>query len=57
MTSIAPETARRVFRGAEPIHGMIYFTPFGAEACRTGLYTPSNGLLRFAVCAHGRSSG
>ncbi len=32
MTSIAPETARRVFRGAEPIHGMIYFTPFGAEA-------------------------
>lgn len=32
MTLIAPETARRVFRGAEPIHGMIYFTPFGAEA-------------------------
>lgn len=32
MTPIAPDTARRVFRGAEPIHGMIYFTPYGAAA-------------------------
>src|SRR5215469_212492 len=32
MSAVAPETARRVFRRAEPIHGMIYFTPYGREA-------------------------
>ena len=27
-----PATARRIHRSAEPIHGMIYFTPHGADA-------------------------
>jgi hypothetical protein len=29
---ISPHTARRTFRAAEPIHGMIYFTPYGPDA-------------------------
>ncbi len=46
MTSIAPETARRVFRGAEPIHGMIYFTPFRrGSICRTGFTHPRMGYF------------
>src|SRR5215472_7306561 len=32
MSAVTPETARRVFRRAEPIHGMIYFTPYGRDA-------------------------
>lgn len=32
MTSVAPATARRTLRTAEPIHGMIYFTPHGPSA-------------------------
>ncbi len=32
MSAVAPGTARRTFRSAEPIHGMIYFTPHGADA-------------------------
>ena len=32
MSTVSPATARRVFRTAEPIHGMIYFTPHGADA-------------------------
>jgi hypothetical protein len=30
-SAIAPAMARRCFRKAEPIHGMIYFTPYGPE--------------------------
>jgi hypothetical protein len=30
--AVTPGTARRTFRTAEPIHGMIYFTPHGADA-------------------------
>jgi hypothetical protein len=32
MTAVSPATARRTFRRAEPIHGMIYFTPHGPDA-------------------------
>jgi hypothetical protein len=32
MNTVTPETARRTFRRAEPIHGMIYFTPHGPDA-------------------------
>ena len=32
MASVTPATARRTFRTAEPIHGMIYFTPYSALA-------------------------
>ncbi len=32
MSTVTPGMARRVFRRAEPIHGMIYFTPHGADA-------------------------
>ncbi len=32
MGSVTPATARRTFRTAEPIHGMIYFTPYSAIA-------------------------
>jgi hypothetical protein len=32
MSAVAPATARRVFRRAEPIHGMIYFTPHRRDA-------------------------
>jgi hypothetical protein len=32
MSAVTPRTARRIFRVAEPIHGMIYFTPHGANA-------------------------
>jgi hypothetical protein len=32
MSAVTPGTARRTFRAAEPIHGMIYFTPHGADA-------------------------
>jgi hypothetical protein len=32
MSAIRPETARRTFRRAEPIHGMVYFTPHGPDA-------------------------
>jgi hypothetical protein len=32
VSAVAPETARRVFRRAEPIHGMIYFTPYRRDA-------------------------
>lgn len=32
MSTIAPATARLTFRAAEPIHGMIYFTPYGPSA-------------------------
>jgi hypothetical protein len=32
MSSIVPATARLTFRAAEPIHGMIYFTPHGPTA-------------------------
>ncbi len=32
MSAVTPETARLTFRSAEPIHGMIYFTPHGADA-------------------------
>jgi hypothetical protein len=32
MSALTPDTARRTFRVAEPIHGMIYFTPHGADA-------------------------
>jgi hypothetical protein len=32
MSAVTPETARRTFRTAEPIHGMIYFTPHGPDA-------------------------
>ena len=31
MSAVTPGTARRAFRTAEPIHGMIYFTPHGAD--------------------------
>ena len=30
-SDVTPAMARRCFRTAEPIHGMIYFTPYGAE--------------------------
>jgi hypothetical protein len=30
--AVTPSTARRTFRTAEPIHGMIYFTPHGPDA-------------------------
>jgi hypothetical protein len=30
-SAVTPGMARRCFRKAEPIHGMIYFTPYGAE--------------------------
>jgi hypothetical protein len=32
MSSVAPAAARRCFRAAEPIHGMIYFTPYRTTA-------------------------
>jgi hypothetical protein len=32
MSTVTPVTARRTFRRAEPIHGMIYFTPHGPDA-------------------------
>jgi helix-turn-helix protein len=32
MSAVTPGTARRTFRSAEPIHGMIYFTPHGTDA-------------------------
>src|SRR5580693_4019620 len=32
MSAVTPDLARRTFRGAEPIHGMIYFTPHGPDA-------------------------
>jgi hypothetical protein len=32
MSTVTPATARRAFRRAEPIHGMIYFTPHGPDA-------------------------
>ncbi|HVB42414.1 MAG TPA: hypothetical protein VNF47_06860 [Streptosporangiaceae bacterium] len=32
MSAVTPETARLAFRTAEPIHGMIYFTPHGADS-------------------------
>jgi hypothetical protein len=31
-TDVTPRLARRCFRSAEPIHGMIYFTPHGADS-------------------------
>lgn len=31
-SGVTPRTARLTFRTAEPIHGMIYFTPHGADA-------------------------
>jgi hypothetical protein len=31
MSAITPGTARRIHRAAEPIHGMIYFSPHGAD--------------------------
>jgi hypothetical protein len=31
-SAVAPRTARLTFRAAEPIHGMIYFTPHGRTA-------------------------
>ena len=37
-SAIAPGMARRCFRTAEPIHGMIYFTPYGPECyARAGI--------------------
>lgn len=32
MSAVTVDTARRTFRSAEPIHGMIYFTPHGPDA-------------------------
>jgi hypothetical protein len=32
VSAVTPELARRAFRTAEPIHGMIYFTPHGPDA-------------------------
>jgi hypothetical protein len=32
MSGVTPRLASRAFRRAEPIHGMIYFTPHGPEA-------------------------
>ena len=32
MSAVTPDTARRTFRSAEPVHGMIYFTPYGPDA-------------------------
>ncbi len=32
MSAVTPATARRIHRSAEPIHGMIYFSPHGADA-------------------------
>jgi len=32
VSPVAPATARLAFRSAEPIHGMIYFTPHGPRA-------------------------
>jgi hypothetical protein len=32
MSAVAPRAARRAFRRAEPIHAMIYFTPYGRDA-------------------------
>src|SRR5271165_6244863 len=32
ISTVTPDTARRTFRRAEPIHGMIYFTPYGPDA-------------------------
>ena len=32
MSAVTPGTARRAHLSAEPIHGMIYFTPHGADA-------------------------
>jgi hypothetical protein len=32
MSAVTSDTARRSFRRAEPIHGMIYFTPHGPDA-------------------------
>ncbi len=34
MSGVTPRTARLTFRTAEPIHGMIYFTPHGPDAYR-----------------------
>jgi len=31
MSAVTPATARRIHRTAEPIHGMIYFTPHGPQ--------------------------
>jgi hypothetical protein len=31
MSAVSPGTARRTFRRAEPIHGMIYFSPHGPD--------------------------
>jgi len=37
-SDVTPAMARRCFRKAEPIHGMIYFTPHGAECyAKTGI--------------------
>jgi hypothetical protein len=32
MSAVTPATGRRIHRTAEPIHGMIYFTPHGPDA-------------------------
>jgi hypothetical protein len=32
MSAVTPATARRIHRVAEPIHGMIYFSPHGPDA-------------------------
>jgi hypothetical protein len=37
-SAVAPAMARRCFRRAEPIHGMIYFTPYGPQCyARAGI--------------------
>ena len=41
MSDVAPGTAKRLHRTAEPIHGMIYFTPHGTDAyAKVGITHP-----------------
>ena len=45
-SSVGPDTARHTFRALEPIHGMIYFSPYarsmyagiGITHARTGYF-------------------
>lgn len=47
MPAVSPETARHTFRALEPIHGMIYFSPYGQE-CYAEIGLKQRGMTYFA---------
>ncbi len=57
MSAVTPDTARRTFRTAEPIHAMIYFTPHGAAAyAQVGITRPRMTYFASRSAAMGRAS-